>query len=160
MTREEISTFRTGDGFYELRFSEAEMSDAFNGGFLDAIARVLEIINEEDQNRRKELGVAYDSGSITVADRIRSAVLALVEDKTERVYRVHSKPDKVFKTQAERDAYIYGYGDGHEDGCSDGREQALEIIDEVKSDANKGYMFDMVNEIKNRVLALQGGDKE
>ena len=55
--------------------------------------------------------------------------ICMLEDNTERVYRVHWKPDKVFKTQAERDAYIYGYGDGHEDGCSDGRAQALEIID-------------------------------
>ena len=41
-----------------------------------------------------------------------------------------------------------------------GMEQAigdvLEIIDEVKSDANKGYMFDMVDEIENRVLDLKG----
>ena len=42
-----------------------------------AIDRVLEIIDEEDQNRRNELGVAFDSGSITVADRIRNRVLDL-----------------------------------------------------------------------------------
>lgn len=39
--------------------------------------RVLKIIDEEDQNRRNELGVILDSGSITVADRIRNRVLAL-----------------------------------------------------------------------------------
>lgn len=45
-------------------------------------------------------------------------------------------------------------------GCKDTIRQVLNIIDEVKSDANKGYMFDMVDEIKNRVLALKGGDKK
>ena len=45
-------------------------------------------------------------------------------------------------------------------GCKDTIRQVLNIIDEVKSDANKGYMFDMVDEIKNRVLALKGGEHE
>ena len=39
-----------------------------------SLDHVLEIIDEEDQNRRNELGIAYDSGSITVADRIRNRV--------------------------------------------------------------------------------------
>ena len=45
-------------------------------------------------------------------------------------------------------------------GCKDTIRQVLNIIDEVKSDANKGYMFDMVDEIKNRVLALKDGDQK
>ena len=32
----------------------------------------------------------------------------------------------------------------------------LQIIDDVKADSNKGYMFDMVDEIKDRVKALEG----
>ena len=42
-----------------------------------AFSEVLEIIDIEDKARRDELGIAYDDGSITVADRIRKAVLKL-----------------------------------------------------------------------------------
>lgn len=38
-------------------------------------------------------------------------------------------------------------------------DEMLAIIDDVKADANKGYMFDMVDEIRNRVLALKGVKK-
>lgn len=37
-------------------------------------------------------------------------------------------------------------------------DKVLEIIEDVRRDANNGYMFDMVNEIKNRVKKLKGGN--
>ena len=44
-------------------------------------------------------------------------------------YRISWKPDKVFKTQEERDAYIYGYGDGHEDGYKCATNKVLNIVE-------------------------------
>ena len=54
-----------------------EHTKVWDAAVNNTVKCVLEIIDEEDQNRRNELGVAYDGGSITVADRIRNRVLAL-----------------------------------------------------------------------------------
>ena len=81
MTREEISTFRTGDGFYELRFSEAEMSDAFNGGFLDAIDCMLEIVDEENNLSKLAEETPLGCGlNDTLAKNIKDRVMALKGD--------------------------------------------------------------------------------
>lgn len=39
-------------------------------------------------------------------------------------------------------------------------DEALKIIEDVRHDANKGYMFDMVAEIKNRIEALRNHESE
>lgn len=77
MTREEIKTFRTGDGFYELRFSEAEMSDAFNGGSLDAIESVLKIIDKWEKHLSNYTDGIYVQGQKMMLAHIRCDVLIL-----------------------------------------------------------------------------------
>lgn len=84
MTREEISAFHTGDGFYELKFSEAEMSDAFNGGFLDAINHMLDIIDDADKKAGYKTYIVLDNGVFySQARYIKEKILELLEDKND-----------------------------------------------------------------------------
>ena len=50
------------------------------------------------------------------------------------------------------------------DGFLDGKHAAansiLDAISNIRKDASNGYMFDMVDEIEKRVLALKGGGDE
>lgn len=39
-------------------------------------------------------------------------------------------------------------------------DKVMAIIEDVRRDANYGYMFDMVKEIRRRIEELKGGDKK
>lgn len=82
---------RTGVTIEEFEKATLEKLKLVDEVESETIDRVLEIIDEEDQNRRSELGVAYDDGSITVADRIRERVNALRGGKNEQIQKDTSR---------------------------------------------------------------------